>query len=75
MALLKTLFNATLATITLYFLQPLMNVVRLDLLATNPEGLVLNFVLMLLLPIIWLIFIFAVILEIKKGVSDTSNGF
>lgn len=74
MGLLKILFNVGAATLALFFLQPLMNAVRVSTLALSLDSLVLNFVLMLLLPLIWLMFIFLAILEIKRGVENINDG-
>lgn len=74
MGLARTLVELGAASIALFYLQPLMNEFRLSTLATNPEGLVLNFILMLLIPIIWLIFLFMAILEVKRGIVNTQDG-
>lgn len=68
-SLVEKLFNISAAGLSLFYLQPLINESRLSTLATNPEGLVINFILIMLIPLVWVAYIFLSMLEIKRAIG------
>lgn len=70
MGLGDTLIGVGLFGIGLFYSQGLINEARLDLLATSPDGVIFNFILLMLIPILWLIYLVIAAISIRKAITS-----
>lgn len=68
MAIPDKLASILLANIVLFYLQPLINEVRLSTLQIGGQGLVFTFILMMFIPILWVIFTVTGVMAIRSEI-------